>query len=201
MSEVKNADPFGWVGATVEGKYRIDAVIGEGGFGVVYRAHHLGFEETVAFKCLRMPEVLVGEDRDRFFQSFLAEGRLLHRLSRSTAGIVQALDVGGAGSPKGVWTPYIILEWLDGPTPADELEERQKNKLGGLPFAEAVELLEPAARALGVAHEQGVAHRDVKPANLFLADVAGRRTLKVLDFGIAKVITETASMTRLFEAT
>jgi serine/threonine-protein kinase len=54
---------------------------------------------------------------------------------------------------------------------------------------------------MAMAHEQGVAHRDIKPANLFLADVGGRRTLKVLDFGIAKVITETASMTRAFEAT
>ena len=98
----------------MEGKYRIDAVVGEGGFGVVYRARHLGFEENVAVKCLRMPEALLGEERERFFTSFLAEGRLLHRLSRSTAGIVQALDVGAAVSPKGIWTPYIVLEWLQG---------------------------------------------------------------------------------------
>ena len=52
-----------------------------------------------------------------------------------------------------------------------------------------------------MAHEQGIAHRDIKPANLFIAEVGGRQTVKVLDFGIAKVITETASLTRAFEMT
>src|SRR5262245_60896055 len=201
MDPSQNLDAFGWVGATIEGKYRVDAVVGEGGFGIVYRGHHLGFEERVALKCLRMPETLIGEDRDRFFASFLSEGRLLHRLSRATAGIVQALDVGGAVSPKGIWTPYLVLEWLEGRTLDEELDEHAAKGLGGRTLAAAIELLEPAARALAVAHEQGIAHRDVKPANLFVAEVGGKRTLKVLDFGIAKVITETASLTRAFEAT
>jgi serine/threonine protein kinase len=201
MSDAGAADPFGWTGHTVEGKYRIDGVVGEGGFGVVYRARHLGFEENVAVKCLRMPEALLGEERERFFTSFLAEGRLLHRLSRATAGIVQALDVGAAVSPKGIWTPYIVLEWLQGRTLDVEFTERSKNRLGGRPLGQAIDLLEPAARALALAHEQGIAHRDIKPANLFIADVGGRQTLKVLDFGIAKVITETASLTRAFEMT
>jgi serine/threonine-protein kinase len=201
MSEAGAADPFGWTGHTVEGKYRIDGVVGEGGFGVVYRARHLGFEENVAVKCLRMPEALLGEERERFFTSFLAEGRLLHRLSRATAGIVQALDVGAAVSPKGIWTPYIVLEWLQGNTLDADFDQRAKNRLGGRPLGQAIDLLEPAARALAMAHEQGIAHRDIKPANLFIADVGGRQTVKVLDFGIAKVITETASLTRAFEMT
>ncbi len=201
MPEPGREDPFGWVGATVDGKYRVDELVGEGGFGIVYRAHHLGFEQTVAVKCLRIPESLVGEERERFFASFLAEGRLLHNLSRATAGIVQALDVGAAQSPKGPWTPYIVLEWLDGRTLDEELEERAESGAGGLPLAEAFELMEPAIRALAIAHEQGIAHRDVKPANLFLARIGGRRTLKVLDFGIAKVLTETASLTKALEAT
>ncbi len=194
-------DPFGWVSHTVDGKYRIDNVVGEGGFGVVYRARHLGFEENVAVKCLRMPEALLGEERERFFTSFLAEGRLLHRLSRATAGIVQALDVGAAVSPKGIWTPYLVLEWLQGKTLDEDFDQRAKQRLGGRPLGQAIDLLEPAARALALAHEQGIAHRDIKPANLFIAEVGGRQTVKVLDFGIAKVITETASLTRAFEMT
>ncbi|HMJ16486.1 MAG TPA: serine/threonine-protein kinase [Polyangiaceae bacterium] len=194
-------DPFAWTGATVDGKYRVDAVVGEGGFGVVYRAYHLGFGEKVAIKCLRIPPTLVGGERDRFFSSFLAEGRLLHQLSKSTAGIVQALDVGGAISPNKAWTPYLVMEWLEGRTLEFDFAERKALGIGGRPLLEAIEQLDSAARAMAMAHEQGVAHRDIKPANLFLADVGGRRTLKVLDFGIAKVITETASMTRAFEAT
>jgi serine/threonine-protein kinase len=194
-------DPFGWVGATADGKYQIEACVGEGGFGVVYRAKHLGFGEMVAFKCLRVPDDLSAEDRERFFESFLHEGKLQHRLSRMTAGIVQALDVGACSSPNGTWTPYLVLEWLVGKTLEEDMDERHRLGLGGRPVHEAIALLDPVARALELAHEQGVAHRDVKPANLFLATIGGRQTIKVLDFGIAKVITETASVSRAFEAT
>jgi serine/threonine-protein kinase len=194
-------DPFGWVGATVDGKYRVDKVVGHGGFGIVYQAHHLGFEETVALKCLKLPKELQGGDRDRFRDSLVAEGRLLLQLSRATTGVVQALDVGAVVSPSKIWTPYLVLEWLEG-TPLDrDLSERRKHNLGGRTLGEALELLDGAARALGVGHGMGIAHRDVKPANLFLVEVAGRRTIKVLDFGIAKVLAESDSVTRAFEET
>lgn len=194
-------DPFGWVGATVDGKYRVDEVVGHGGFGIVYRAHHLGFEEKVALKCLKLPKELQGGDRDRFRDSLVAEGRLLLQLSRATTGVVQALDVGAVVSPSKVWTPYLVLEWLEG-TPLDkDLLQRRQNAEGGRTLEEAVELLDGAARALGVAHGLGIAHRDIKPANMFVVELAGRRTLKVLDFGIAKVLAESDSVTRAFEET
>ncbi|HKO52575.1 MAG TPA: serine/threonine-protein kinase, partial [Polyangiaceae bacterium] len=194
-------DPFDWVGATLDGKYQVDAVVGRGGFGVVYRAHHLGFNEKVAIKCLRIPRTLSGAARDEFEKNFLAEGRLLHQLSRSTAGIVQALDVGALVSPNKTWTPFIVLEWLDGQSLAENFAERLRTGLGGRTPKAAIELLDSAARALSLAHEQGIAHRDIKPANLFLAEVGGRKTLKVLDFGIAKVVTESESFTKAFEET
>ena len=194
-------DPFDWVGATLDGKYQVDAVVGRGGFGVVYRAHHLGFNEKVAIKCLRIPRALSGAARDEFERNFLAEGRLLHQLSRSTAGIVQALDVGALVSPNKTWTPFIVLEWLDGQSLAENFAERLRTGLGGRTPKAAIELLDSAARALSLAHEQGIAHRDIKPANLFLAEVGGRKTLKVLDFGIAKVVTESESFTKAFEET
>jgi eukaryotic-like serine/threonine-protein kinase len=201
MSTPEQDDPFGWVGATVDGKYRVDEVVGHGGFGIVYRAHHLGFEEKVALKCLRLPKELQGGDRDRFRDSLVAEGRLLLQLSRATTGVVQALDVGAVVSPSKVWTPYLVLEWLEG-TPLDrELANRRKQQLGGRSLGEALELLDGAVRALGVAHEMGIAHRDIKPANLFLVELAGKRTIKVLDFGIAKVLAESDSVTRAFEET
>jgi serine/threonine protein kinase len=200
MSE-HGEDPFDWVGATLDGKYQVDAVVGRGGFGVVYRAHHLGFNEKVAVKCLRIPQTLSGAARDQFETNFLAEGRLLHQLSRATAGIVQALDVGAVVSPNKTWTPFIVLEWLDGQSLEANFAERRSAGLGGRSLRAAVELLDTAARALALAHEQGIAHRDIKPANLFLAEVGGRKTLKVLDFGIAKVVSESESFTKAFEET
>ncbi|WP_437943102.1 bifunctional serine/threonine-protein kinase/formylglycine-generating enzyme family protein [Sorangium sp. So ce281] len=195
------SDPFGWVGATIGGKYRLDAVVGEGGFGVVYRGQHLGFDEPVAVKCLKLLGSLAPAERASFQRMLLDEGRLLHRLSRASAGIVQALDTGAAVSPSGEWTPYLVLEWLHGVPLDREIAERRARGEAARPLAEAVALLAPAAYALESAHAQGVAHRDVKPANLFLAEIGGRRTLKVLDFGIAKVLGELSSMTQAMAET
>ncbi|HWL86450.1 MAG TPA: serine/threonine-protein kinase, partial [Polyangiaceae bacterium] len=194
-------DPFGWVGETLEGRYAVEKVVGEGGFAVVYRGHHKGLDGAVAIKCLKIPRKLAGEERERFLQSFLDEGKLLHRLSRANVSIVQALDVGATNSPKGSWTPYLVLEWLEGETLEEDLRRRARADEGGRSIQEALALLEPAASALATAHAQGIAHRDIKPANLFLCTVAGKRVLKVVDFGIAKVIGESTDLQRAHEAT
>ncbi len=193
-------DPFLWVGQTIDGKYEVQSRVGEGGFAVVYRCLHRGFNEICAVKALKIPKKLQGDTREKFLESFTAEGKLLHQLSRANASIVQALDVGAAISPNGTWTPYIVLEWLDGLTLEDDLRSRKKDGVGGRTMAEALTMLEPAASALGTAHAQSIAHRDVKPANLFLATVGGKRALKVLDFGIAKVLSE-PDVALAFEAT
>src|SRR5271170_6579176 len=109
-------DPFQLAGATIEGKYRVDAVVGDGGFGVVYRGVHVGFDEPIAVKCLKLPHALDEAQKKGFLEQLRDEGRLLHRLSRATSGIVQALDVGALTTPSGIWAPYLILEWLDGDT-------------------------------------------------------------------------------------
>ncbi len=196
-----HGDPFGWVGHTVAGKFRVDACVAEGGFGIVYRALHVGFGSPVALKCLKLPARLQGAERDRFLEAFLAEGRLLHQLSRSTAGIVQALDVGAAVSPNGVWTPYLALEWLHGAPLDVDLLDRARRGQPGRSLGEAVALLDSAAQALELAHQQGVAHRDLKPGNLFVADVGGRRVCKVVDFGIAKVLADVSNLTRAMQET
>jgi eukaryotic-like serine/threonine-protein kinase len=196
-----HTDPFAWVGQTIDGKFRVEAVVGEGGFGVVYRAQHLGLGEPVAVKCLKIPTNLPDGDRERFHQSFLEEGRILRKLSRSTAAVVQALDVGAAIAPKGAWTPYLVLEWLRGDSLEDHLAKLRKNGSGKMALSDAVALLEPAAMAIATAHDEGIAHRDIKPANFFTTDVDGVPTMKVLDFGIAKVIAENATITRAFEQT
>ncbi len=200
MSEPeKNRDPFQLCGTTIEGKYRVTQVIGDGGFGVVYRGEHIGFGEAIAIKCLKLPAELGEKGRAQFLEQLKEEGRLLHRLSRVTSGIVQALDVGAFFTANNTWVPYLVLEWLEGETLGELIKTRASG--GGMSAAEAMTLLEPAARALAVAHTQKIAHRDVKPANLFVTDVGGKRTVKVLDFGIAKVLTEHASFTEALAAT
>jgi serine/threonine-protein kinase len=194
-------DPFDLCGVTIEDKYRVDSVVGAGGFGVVYRGEHSGFGEPIAVKCLKLPADLSKRDRDDLLAKLQEEGRVLHRLSKLSSSIVQALDVGAVVAPNGKWIPYLILEWLEGETLAAHLAARRGAGRGTFSLAEALELLEPAARALEVAHRQRVAHRDVKPENLYLAEVAGVRTLKVLDFGIAKVLTTASAFTAAPAAT
>src|SRR5580693_4810632 len=87
-------DPFQLCGTTIEGKYRVASVVGDGGFGVVYRGVHKGFGELIAIKCLKLPRSLDDAGREAFLSLLRDEGRLLHRLSKATPGIVQALDVG-----------------------------------------------------------------------------------------------------------
>ena len=201
MSELK--DPFGWVGQTIDDAFIVEEVVGEGGFAVVYRGHHKGFDEKVAVKALKFPTKLGEAERDRFLESFKSEGKLLRKLSSANAGIVQALDVGASTSPSGTWTPYLILEWLRGETLETDLKKRAASGAGGRSLADALVLLDAAARALDTAHGMGIAHRDVKPSNLFLVEGAkdDNPTMKVVDFGIAKVMTDSEDVMRAHEAT
>ncbi|WP_233561906.1 protein kinase domain-containing protein, partial [Sorangium cellulosum] len=181
------SDPFGWIGSIIDGQFAVEALAGEGAFGVVYRARHLGFDAPVAVKCLKIPTGLSPDQQDGFLAKFREEARLLHQLSRRTMGIVQALDIGAAAAPRGPWTPYIVMEWLEGETLEQDLKRRRAENVAPRSLGEAIKLLAPVASALAVAHDGNVSHRDVKPANLFLL---GDR-MKVLDFGLAKVFSET----------
>ena len=194
-------DPFGWEATVVDDKYRVDEVVGKGGFAIVYRGYHLTLDEPVAIKCLQLPGSLDDEERQELLDSFRAEGKLLHRLSTTHAGIVQALDQGAATSPNGTWTPYLVLEWLEGQSLGEELDARARSGAPPLTLTEALQLLEPVAEALAAAHEQGVAHRDIKPDNLFLVCKDDTETLKVVDFGLAKVIKHSLTLSRALEAT
>src|SRR5579871_1672474 len=180
MSE---ADPFDLCGALIDGKYRVLAVVGQGGFGVVYKAVHEGFEAPVAIKCLKLPPHFDLKAQEELVKKLREEGRLLLRLSQRTPGILQALDVGSFLTPSGARVPYLVLEWLDGWTLGEEMSRRQ-----GMSLREAFVLLDPAARALAVAHEEKIAHRDIKPDNLFCIAPGGKPTIKILDFGIAKLL-------------
>lgn len=183
-------DPFGWVGATIDGQFAVEAVAGEGAFGVVYRGTHIGLDAPIAIKCLKLPGALSKEEQQSFLETFREEARILHRLSRRTLGIVQALDVGAAVAPSGQWTPYTIMEWLEGDTLEQDLKKRRATGLEPRQLDGAIDLVEPAASALAIAHEENISHRDIKPANLLLARSRSGTMMKVLDFGVAKAFAE-----------
>ncbi|MEZ4309591.1 MAG: protein kinase [Polyangiaceae bacterium] len=185
---MSSPDPFGWVGAVIDDQFAVQGVAGEGAFGVVYRGTHLGLDMPVGIKCLKVPPGLPTGERAALLDTFRGEARLLHQLSRRSAGIVQALAVGSAVSPKGAWTPYIVMEWLDGETLESDLRRRAASGVGQRTLDEALDLLGTAASALAVAHEENVSHRDVKPGNLFLTPSRRGPVLKLVDFGIAKVM-------------
>ncbi len=186
-------DVFGIVGTEVAGAYQVQEVVAEGGFGVVYRAFHPGFRASVALKCLKIPQSIGAEAQAKFLEQFRAEAELLFRLSASIPTVVRPLHVDKLNLQDGTFVPFMALEWLDGEDLDAVLQRRGREGLGGYPIKKLVRLLTPVARALERAHTfQGaegtisIIHRDVKPENIYLADIHGERVVKVLDFGISK---------------
>src|SRR5258705_6517189 len=109
-------DPLGIVGTTIADKYEVEKVVGEGGFGIVYRATHKIWKQPVAIKCFKSLMEISPEVRENLLKDFIQEGALLTQLSGRTASIVQARDVGTFTTASGAWVPYMVLEWLDGVT-------------------------------------------------------------------------------------
>ncbi len=155
--------------------YRALQVLGKGSMGSVYQCEHKALGSKVVVKVLhaelaQQPEVV---ERVRIEAQAQAKLKSPHLLSCTDFGLNSA----GA--------PYLVTEYLAGRTLSDELEAR-----GALPVAEAVQLTIQLLRGLAVAHAAGIVHRDVKPSNIFLAQTESGRLLKLLDFGIAKVLAE-----------
>lgn len=179
-------DPWQLVGGDFEGGITVEAVVGVGGFGTVYRAFHRHFRAKVALKVLRCPDDLTPGQRQDLLQRFEQETVVLFRLSRLTLDVASCLAAGTFVSKNGDKTPYIVQEWLDG-TPLDALLNAGETKRS-FGLTAALDLLSGAVRALGVAHDQGVVHRDIKPANVFVITRDGQPHAKLLDFGIAKLL-------------
>ena len=175
-------DPFGLVGATLDGKYRVDAAVAEGGFGVVYRATHASLGTRVAVKVLKVPGGLDDEARAEFLLAFQREAQLIAALDHP--GVVRVLDFGASVTRGSLPAPWMVLQWIEGETLEADLDRRAAAGLTGRAPAEALALLRPVVEAVAHAHAAGVAHRDLKPANIMISRGAAR----VLDFGIAKVM-------------
>ena len=188
-----SSDPFGLVGQVLDGQFRVDAHVGEGGFSIVYRGTHVGLSEPIAVKCLKLPVALGSALVDSFVRRFRDESRLQYKLSQGNLHIVRSLGSGTTIAPAtSALVPYTVLEWLEGRSLAQEFNDRREAGLHGRPLREVVALLDSAIDALAYAHAQGVVHRDLNPGNLYLARTSAGTKLKILDFGVAKVLADAA---------
>jgi serine/threonine-protein kinase len=186
-------DPFGLVGQVLDGQFRVDGYVGEGGFSVVYRGTHVGLSEPIAIKCLKLPAALGSALVESFVRRFRDESRLHYKLSQGNLHIVRAIASGTIIAPTtSALVPYTVLEWLEGRSLADEFVDRRVRGFRGRPLQEVVRLLDSAVDAVAYAHAQGVVHRDLNPGNLFLAQTPSGLRLKVLDFGVAKILADSA---------
>ena len=161
-------------GAVVDGKYRVERLLGEGGMGIVVSATHLGLEQEVAIKFL-LPEAMRSKVA---VERFLREAKVAAKVRSEYVARVH--DVGKT-QEGGV--PYIVMEHLDG-IDLGKLIDRD----GALRMDEACEIAMQACEALGEVHAAGIVHRDLKPSNLFVTRRAdGSPAVKLLDFGISKL--------------
>ena len=165
-------------GSTIAKRYHIKEALGAGGMGTVYRAHDAELDEVVAIKTLR-PEILSQDPTA--LERFKGEIRLARRISHRN--VVRTHDL---GEINGVY--FISMEYVEGKSLKELIRAR-----GRLPAATTLTVAKQLLRALEVAHEQGVIHRDVKPQNVA---VTPDGVLKVMDFGIARLAKRTQGVTQ-----
>jgi uncharacterized protein (TIGR03067 family) len=173
-------------------RYRIQELLGVGGMGAVYKAEHLLMERPVALKVINRELTKNPDTVERFRREVKAAARLTH------PNIVHAYDAEQAGD-----LHFLVMEYIDGKSLARVVAEH-----GPLPIKQACEYIRQATLGLQYAHEQGMVHRDIKPQNLMLLASGGRKpadsgsgglrpplakTVKILDFGLARFALETAS--------
>jgi len=162
-------------GTVVDSKYQVVRMLGQGGMGAVYEARHLGTGRRVALKVI-VPEALLsgGDIVPRFQREARASGAI------DSQHVVQVLDTGVDPQTK---SPYLVMEHLTG----EDVQQLLK-RLGPLPVDVVLRIMAQACSGVMRAHAEGIIHRDIKSANLFVAHrEAGEVIVKILDFGIAKV--------------
>lgn len=163
-------------GTVLDGKYRLDIKIGAGGFGAVFRATQMALDRKVAIKVFRPTP---GHDSPKEVERFRREGISSCRVNHPNA--VSILDSGI--SSDGI--AYLVMELLNGHTLARELKLRRR-----LSLKRCAAIINPLCDALSAAHQAGIIHRDIKPENVFLHKIKGGEVVKILDFGIAKLVGE-----------
>jgi hypothetical protein len=176
-------DPFALIGTLLDRKYRVDRVVAEGGFGVVYAGRHLALSAPIAIKVLRPMSACRGLGCEELLARFLQEAQTIARLRHPN--IVKVLDA-GATTHDDAPVPWMVLEWLDGETLREHLSARRGS--GGISPTECLGIMRPILLAIAEAHDAGIAHRDLKPSNIMMVPTNRGVMARVLDFGIAKVM-------------
>ncbi|EDM79092.1 serine/threonine protein kinase [Plesiocystis pacifica SIR-1] len=162
------------MGQSLDERYRVDAVLGAGGMGAVFRGHHSGLKRDVAIKVLH-PEISQGRDAS-MTKRFEREAHSASRLDHPNC--VRVTDFGTTGDG----TKYLVMELLTGGELADRLDAAWDP-------SEATAVMRQIFAGLEHAHHFGVVHRDLKPENVFMTqDYRGREVVKIVDFGIAKLL-------------
>jgi CheY-like chemotaxis protein len=164
-------------GTVLDERYRLEQKIGAGGFATVFRAKQIDLDRAVAVKVFQPWE---GNDTPAALERFRREGISACRVQHPNAVSVLDFNVSGTG------IAYLVMELLQGETVAELLRRE-----GVLPIRRCAEILAPVCDALAEAHAAGVVHRDIKPDNVFLHRSARGETVKVLDFGIARLLATT----------
>jgi serine/threonine-protein kinase len=178
-----DGDPF--IGMVVAGRYAVLELLGAGSMGTVYRAHQEAMHRDVALKIVRSERLVDPQAKGRFQQEARATS-LLTSVHTVTVFDFGEVEVEGDDPAMIDGSLFLAMELLDG----DSLGERLK-RAGRMHPEEAVKYVRHALMSLGEAHDKGVIHRDLKPDNLLLLrDAAGEEMCKVLDFGIAKLLTQ-----------
>ena len=159
------------VGRVLDGRFRMDVLLGEGGLGQVYRGTHLRLGRPVAIKVMHAHHVTKGELRTRFDREARSLAALAH------PNVVGVIDYGVDGD-----LPFLVMDFLEGRTLEAAIHD-------GIPSDRVVPIFRDVLRAVAYAHGIGLVHRDLKPANVFLHKVPEiGEVVRVLDFGLAKFI-------------
>ena len=161
------------------GSYTVEEPCGEGGFAVVYRGVHEKLLRPAAIKLLRGKLV----NRTDIVARFEKEAQTITRIRHHN--IVDIYDFGTHTDGR----PYFVMEWLDGILLSDEIYRKR-----GLPPGELLDIASQIAAGLQVIHAEGVVHRDLKANNIMLVNSDGKTRVKLLDFGIAKLINDNSGL-------
>jgi predicted Ser/Thr protein kinase len=166
------------IGRSLDGKYRLDKRLNSGGMGTVYKATHLMLGKALAVKLIKADLPASPDVVRRFQREAKAASNLNH------PNIAPAYDLGQTQDG----TLYIAMEYIDGPSLKEVIQA------GPIDPARTIYLLKQVASALSLAHKHDIIHRDLKPQNIMLTkDADGREVAKLLDFGIAKTLDDSAT--------